>query len=409
MNIQSILKEEIKQISLSDSEIKNLNSLASEILSKLKKVGIKAQIGGSLAKGTILRKDVQDIDIFAIFEKEEDTKKLESLLRKADLNFQTIHGSRDYFHILKENIIFEIIPVVKFKDPEKAENVTDFSLLHVDYVKRKIAKNKKLADEIKLAKVFCFYHDCYGAESYIQGFSGYALELLVLQFGSFEKFLKAIVKLKKDKLVLDPAKHFKNLKNVMIDLNESKLLSPIVLIDPTYKFRNVTAGLSQETFQKFLKVSSSFLKSPSLKFFEIKKINPEQLEKTAKAKKAALISLQLKTDKQEGDIAATKMKKFFGFIIKELERKQQKILQKEFVYEEGQSSQGFLIIKENEEIEVKGPPKSNKEAIKRFKLVHKKITFKKDIAFAKQKTSLKEIFNHLKRFEYEMAVRFTIL
>lgn len=413
MDIKGVLKEELKRVSLNKEEILELNKLAEEILLKLRKIGVRAFIGGSLAKNTLIRKNIQDIDIFVVFENEKETGKLEGVLKKAGLEAKVVHGSRDYLHIQKGNIIFELIPVVKFKTPEEAENVTDFSLLHVDYVKKKINKKPKIAEEIKLAKVFCYAQNCYGAESYIKGFSGYALELLVINFGSFAGFLKNIIKLagkdKKEKIVIDSEKQFKNKQMILSEINESKLSSPIVLIDPTYKYRNVCAGLSDETFGVFIEAAKIFLKRPSLDFFEFKKFDEKRSEKIASVKKAKLIKIKLETSKQEGDIAATKMKKFFEFMINEFEKKEQKVIDKEFVYDNGQEAKGYLILKENNEILVRGPKKEMKEAVKSFKLVHKKVAEKAGFVWAKKKISLEEIFAYLHRFEDEMAVRFKLL
>lgn len=411
MDIKKVLKEEVANISLSPEEIQVLKRKAEEIILILKKHKINASIGGSLAKNTLIKKQIQDIDIFAVFKNQQDTQKLEETIKKAGLIAKKVHGSRDYFHIQDQDSIFEIIPVVRFKDPAKAENVTDFSLLHVNYVAKKTKNHPKLTDEIKLAKVFCYSQNCYGAESYIKGFSGYALELLVINYGSFLNFLKNIVKLSKSKskIMIDQEKKFKIKEQILTELNESKLQSPLVLIDPTYKFRNVTAGLSQETFNSFLLAASQFLKKPSSEFFKLKHVNPQELKNLAKNKKARFFHLCLKTSKQEGDIAATKMKKFFEFMIHELEHKKQQIIAKDFVYNKGQESEAYLVIKENKEIEIKGPPKNNEQALKNFKLVHKNLFFKKGFAFAKAKISLDDIFAKIKQYQEEMATNFEIL
>jgi len=55
-----------------------------------------------------------------------------------------IHGSRDYYQLIVHGIIFEIIPVLKVKKPEHAKNITDLSYFHVNYINKKIRKNKKL-------------------------------------------------------------------------------------------------------------------------------------------------------------------------------------------------------------------------------------------------------------------------
>jgi tRNA nucleotidyltransferase (CCA-adding enzyme) len=129
--------------------------------------------------------------------------------------------------------------------------------LHVKIFNKKI-KSKKILEEIKLAKAFCSANGTYGAESYINGFSGYALELLVYYYGSFEKFLKEAVKDRKDKLIIDIEKKYKNSKEILLQLNGSKLLSPIIVIDPTCKERNVLAALSYETYDKFKICAKNF-------------------------------------------------------------------------------------------------------------------------------------------------------
>ena len=96
-----------------------------------------------------------------------------------------------------------------------------------------------------------------------------------------------------------------------MDINSSKLQSPIILIDPTYKQRNVLAGLSDETFDRFKKVCKKFLKKPSMKSFEIEKTDLEKIKKDARNKKFEFIMLEGRTKKQEGDIAAKKLLKFY--------------------------------------------------------------------------------------------------
>jgi tRNA CCA-adding enzyme len=414
MKISSVKKQVLEKFTLSKKYESILDKKANEILKKLKSASpkdVKIGIGGSLAKKTLVEKPVQDIDIFVAFK--DDTKDLEKIIKKAKLKARKIHGSRDYFKIEetlgKKPIIYEIIPVKQITKPEEVENVTDFSLKHVNYVKSNINKNKKLADEIKIAKTFCHANNCYGAESYIKGFSGYALEILVIYFKTFENFLKQIQK----ENIIDPEKQFKNKKQILTELNESKLISPIILVDPVYKYRNVCAGLSKETFEKqFLPKARQFLKNPSLNLFEEKSFNQKQFEKKANGKDKKFIEIKLETEKQEGDIAATKMKKFFDFIIQTLEEKQQKVTSKHFEYlhenqdtkTNGKTAKAYLIIKTKPEIERKGPPLNLEFAVKKFKQANKKTYKKQGHLYTKNKIDLKEIFNKIKEFEQDMDV-----
>jgi len=399
MKTPQILKQVLQEISLSKEEIEELKILAKDFTKKIS----NSKVGGSLAKNTLIKKPIQDIDIFVEFNSEEKTKQLEKILKKAKFKTKKIHGSRDYFQIKKQNTILEIVPVVKTKSMKDVENVTDFSVKHVNYIKKQINKNKKLADEIKLAKVFCYANNFYGAESYIKGFSGYALELLVCYFNGFINFLKQIQK----KKIIDPKKHFKNEREILQEVNQSKLQSPVILIDPIYKYRNACAGLSNETFEKFLQTTKKFLQKPGKNFFEKKEFSVEKTKKQAKKSKAVFLEIKLETEKQEGDIAGTKMKKFFLFLIKELERKQQKILNSQFIYSgEGQEAKAYLTIKPEKQIQIKGPPLSNKDALKKFKKVRKKIIKKSGFAWANEKINIKQILNKSKKTAYEMGLSF---
>src|SRR3990167_7967472 len=53
------------------------------------------------------------------------------------------------------------------KHAKEAKNMTDVSLLHVGWVKKRL--NKKLADQVRLAKKFFRAQKVYGAETFIRG------------------------------------------------------------------------------------------------------------------------------------------------------------------------------------------------------------------------------------------------
>ncbi|MEA3329990.1 MAG: nucleotidyltransferase domain-containing protein, partial [Nanoarchaeota archaeon] len=159
MNIKNVLKTELENISLSHKEILSLQKIAKEFIKQLASKKIKAYVGGSLAKGTLIKKyGKQDIDIFVVFDSSKNISKFEKILKKIKLSGQLkkVHGSRNYFQVENDLVLLEIIPVVKNKNPELAENVTDISLSHVKYIKDIVKKNPKISDEIKLAKAFCW-------------------------------------------------------------------------------------------------------------------------------------------------------------------------------------------------------------------------------------------------------------
>ncbi|MBI2452524.1 nucleotidyltransferase domain-containing protein [Candidatus Pacearchaeota archaeon] len=349
-------------------ETNNFIYLLEKEISK-KKIDADVFIGGSFAKGTLLKSDNYDIDLFVRFDwKYVDltnilSEIMQNFAKKNKLKIEKVHGSRDYFRIsINKKAIFEVIPVVRIKKPREARNVTDLSYFHVNYVKKHLQGNFK--KEFLLAKQFCKATGVYGAESYINGFSGYSLECLIIYFKSFEKMLKELIKIEKQ-IVIDPAKHYKK-NEVFLELNESKLHSPLILIDPTWKERNVLAALNSETFKKFQESARALLKNPSEKLFQIKKFDENSFKGIAIKNNSEFLHLILKTNRQEGDIAGTKMKKFSSFLARELS-KYFEILASEFVYNFGKKSDFYFVLKPKQEVIRIGPPITNALAVKNFK------------------------------------------
>ena len=376
---------------------------------KSRKIGADVFVGGSIAKKTLVKKGVYDIDVFVRFDKKYEDDKISSLLGKVLAGFgglKKVHGSRDYYQLKVEDILIEVVPVLKISKPLQAVNVTDLSYFHVNYILKKLRANKKLGDEIVLAKAFAHAQGVYGAESYIHGFSGYGLELMTAHYGSFLKMIKEISKseVSKDKkIVIDDAGFYKNKNEILIELNESKLQSPIVLIDPTFKERNATSSLSYETFNKFKTACYNFLKSPSLEFFNKKDI-AEDFERFD----TKIVSV--KTDRQAGDIAGTKSKKFFDFFVYKL-RKEFEIKKSGFDYDYVLNSAKFYFVVEpkKEEI-VKGPPVVAVNNLTKFKKAHPKAFIKKGYAYVRIKHLLsfeewfKEFVKKEKKIIREMSV-----
>ncbi|MBI2044108.1 hypothetical protein HYT24_01970 [Candidatus Pacearchaeota archaeon] len=393
MNVDSILKEVVEEFKPGESEIKEIDEKLKAFLSKvkeeIKKSKIKAEVfvGGSYPKRTMMKSKEYDVDIFIRFTKKEG-QNLSDLTEKLLKNFKKtrIHGSRDYFKIrISTRIVFEVVPVLKVRNPKEAENITDLSYFHVNYIRKKL-KTEKILNEVVIAKAFCHANNCYGAESYIKGFSGYGIELLIQYYGTFLKFLKETSKAK-EKIIIDVEKHYKNRQEVMMNVNSAKLNSPIILIDPTFKQRNALAALSEKTFEEFQKAAKEFLKKPNKRFFETKKINWEEIKKNATRKRLEFIILDVKTNRQEGDIAGTKLLKFYEYITKEIS-KYFIVKNRGFEYNDGKTAKYFFVVERKKELMFNGPKLNDIENIKKFKKKHKNAVIKNGRLYAKEKNQL---------------------
>ncbi|MEM4245545.1 MAG: hypothetical protein QXR60_05075 [Candidatus Nanoarchaeia archaeon] len=186
------------------------------------------------------------------------------------------------------------------KKASEAFNITDISPLHTEWVR----KHSKLADDIRLAKAFCRAQSCYGAESYIRGFSGYVLEILVINYGSFEKFIRAAANWKSREYI-DFAKHG-------VELNRAKMQSPLILIDPVQPDRNAAAALSREQYDKLIAAARKFFMHPSEDFFVKKEFTVDDLREKAKGKTLILFDVVPLTGKE--DVVGAKLLKAFNYL-----------------------------------------------------------------------------------------------
>ncbi|PIN77514.1 hypothetical protein COV15_01850 [Candidatus Woesearchaeota archaeon CG10_big_fil_rev_8_21_14_0_10_34_12] len=405
--IKDILKKQLAiikpDLSGIESETKLIISCVEKEIRKQKQK-IRAFIGGSLAKKTLIKKEYYDVDIFLIFDKELENMSdtAEKILKKC-FSIERIHGSRDYFVLKSGKIYFEFIPILKIKNPRYAKNITDLSPSHVFYVTKKINKNPKIAEEIMLAKSFAHACSTYGAESYIGGFSGYALECLIIYYKSFLKFIKEVSKYK-TRIILDPEKHYKNKGEILVNINESKLASPIILVDPVFKERNVLASLNLETLETFSRHCKKFLKNPSISMFTRQKVDLEKIKKQAKSKKAELLIFQTKTKTLKYDVAGAKLKKFFNFLKFNIE-KQFNLLESYFDFNEDKfSARNIFVIRQKTKNIVKGPPEYKKENVKKFKKVHKNTFVKNSIVYAREKPiTLKDFLKESKDYNKKIA------
>lgn len=399
-----VLNEVLKDITIPKENLdlmkEKLKEFEEKINLRLKKLKIDAElfVGGSFAKNTLIKKKNYDVDLFLRFDKkysEKDLFKLSKSVLKKLKGVSIVHGSRDYFRIkVNDSFYLEVIPVIKIKNPEESKNITDLSFSHVKYLNSKI-KSQKILDEIKLAKAFCAANEVYGAESYVQGFSGYSLELLVYYYKSFEKFLKELVRNRKDKLIIDIEKKYKNSKEIMFELNGSKLLSPVILIDPTYKERNALAALSNETYENFKKAGKVFLKNPKKEFFVEKKINLDELKEKSIKEGKEFIYLKFKTKKQEGDIAGTKLLKFYRHLLSELSRFYV-VENSGFKYFDKQEGKCYFVLSKNEEIIYSGPFINDDKNVEIFKKHHVSTFIENGKIYAREKIdfTIKEFFKN---------------
>lgn len=392
--VKRSIKPDSKVIVETDKTVSKLNLTLKDL-----KINAKCVKGGSIAKDTFLKND-HDVDLFVRFALTYRGKNisdiLEESLRKSfpKIIINKIHGSRDYFQFKIKNLDYEVIPVLSIhaSNYQNAENITDLSPEHVSWVEKYTKINPQLNGEIRLAKQFLKSAKVYGAESYINGFSGHIVDILIIHYGSFLSMIKKFSDIKevtiKNPIIID---HENNMKNPIKELNPSKL-SPLIIIDPIQKDRNAAAALNEEKLSMFSIACKQFLQAPSKEFFEIKKfdldaeieISVKELKRSFEKLKIILIDLEPHLNSK--DIMGTKILKVYEDLKNQLSLSEFNALKDGWDFNFEKKSAVIYFIFENkrlsEAVEQTGPPLSSRIDVENFRKKHEKTFIKGNRLFS---------------------------
>jgi tRNA nucleotidyltransferase (CCA-adding enzyme) len=314
-----------------------------KILKSARNLDIKCDvfIGGSYGKGTFL-KNASDVDFFIRFDLSYDddllSEYLQSILNDCGLDYKKQKGSRDYFSGVysprKYKIKFEIIPVFKIKTIDEAKNSTDLSCKHVKFVLDNISSNLDLVKEIRITKQFFKSKRLYGAESYINGFSGHVIDILVIYYKSFTNLISS-AKSWDHSTIIDINNIYSGKEDLESSIGYDKL-SNLIVIDPIVNNRNASRALSEENYNRFL-FEVNTIEEFKFEDFVIEKVdfdmvleNSKQFAKENNLERVSYrISFDIKNESE--DIVGSKLKKIYGKIIRYFESFDFKVFHSEFL------------------------------------------------------------------------------
>ena len=298
--------------------------LVSEAAEKQKST-VSVHFGGSYAKETWTPEKI-DIDIFVKFKKTTSEKDFETISKK--IGFDSLKKFKPYVRYSEHPFVeAEIngvgVNVVPCYDIKKGEwkSAADRSTFHTEFMSANLTGLMK--DDIRILKCFLKINGMYGAEIAKQGFSGYVCESLVYYLGSFESVLKKMAKLQ---------------NNEMIGESPRKFESPLVIIDPIDRNRNLGAAISIDNVAKLVLIARNFLKKNSISYFKekIKMKVPKELAKNA-------LVINFKYKKRSDDIIYGQIKRASSSIESQLNKEGFNVLRNDVVtYDENKASLLFL-------------------------------------------------------------------
>jgi tRNA nucleotidyltransferase (CCA-adding enzyme) len=250
-NLRHALQSAVVALKPSPQEEKELNALTSSLLSKTRDAAKRYSqvhdviLGGSFAKGTWLPKDV-DIDIFVRISADADEKDFERI--GLEIGARATEGyprgkkfaQHPYTEALVDGVKVNIVPCY-FVEPMQWKSAADRSPFHVMLVERLPESQKQ---QVRMLKRFMKTVGVYGAEIESQGFSGYAAEVLVIQYNDFEGVLRYFA-----------------------DFKPASEETYFHLVDPIDSERDLARAISREKVARMVLASRSFLRKPASAYF----------------------------------------------------------------------------------------------------------------------------------------------
>ena len=262
---------------------------------------------GSVAKGTALRNN-NEIDVFLLFPRSYSVQKMAkegmAYAKKAmyGLPTEVSYAQHPYLKARIDGVKVDIVPAFKMERGQELGSAVDRSQLHTPWANARL--DAKMRDDVRLLKQFTKSLGVYGAQSRVEGFSGYLCELLVIHYGSFAKVLEAASAWRGP--VLDPGKHH--------DVEKAREMFPeaaMVVIDPVDPARNVAAVVSHTSVSRFVLGAREFLKKPSRQaFFREKEVHSaSRLRAMIKARGTTTVALFMPSPELVEDILWPQLRK----------------------------------------------------------------------------------------------------
>jgi len=326
MNLKTVLKE----IKPSREEEKEMDNFVNKILKTSRKISkmINPMVCGSIAKDTWLSKRYE-LDLFLLFNPSFSKKQLEKkgldiakeIVKSLKGKYQIAFAEHPYLRGWIGKFQVDIVPCYSIKNPEKIKSAVDRTPHHVKFVKR----NLKNPDDVRLLKQFCIANNCYGADVKTLGLSGYLCELLIIKYGSFEKLVKDASKWRAGKIIT-----FGKIDKISIS---KKFKTPLIVIDPVDKNRNVSAAVSVENFYKFVRYCKDFDRNSKKEFFFPIKTKPYSVDETRKEiqkRGTRWYIIKFKKPKVLEDVLYPQLRRCLRSIEKELEKNGFKVMNRYF-------------------------------------------------------------------------------
>ncbi len=318
------LRPVLRRIKPSAGEEADMKRFGETLLSVSRISGAKPMLCGSVEKGTWLA-EKNEIDLFLLFDPSIPKKQLESdglsmakkIIKAVGGTYVIAYAEHPYLRGSVGKRDVDIVPCYDIKDANKIISAVDRTPHHVKFVKA----NLKNPDDVRLLKQFCRSNGCYGADLKTLGFSGYICELLIIKYESFSNLVAEASKWR--------AGHA-----ISFGAETKGFRSPLVVVDPVDRSRNVGAAISAESFYKFVRACREFAKKPSIGMFfkkGAKPCSPSEISRTIRSRGTCWHVIRFRKPEVLDDILYPQLRKCLNSIEKILSQSGFRVLRSGFL------------------------------------------------------------------------------
>lgn len=313
------VRERIRPTSEERALLHKVHATLAQRLHKVVPHDVEIGLMGSAAKGTALRGN-RELDIFILMPRawhlEDMQKKGLDWAKRAmkGLKTELNYAQHPYLKVYISGIKADLVPSYKLSNLERLGSAVDRSQLHTKWVNARL--DERLRDDIRLLKQFFKCLGVYGAQTRVEGFSGYLCELLVINYGGFVPTLRAMAGWKMPHAI-DTQKHHAEGHAIKTFPN-----TPLVVIDPVDAQRNVAAVVSRTSMARTVLAAREFVEKPSPAFFfrEKEVHSAVKLRKIISSRKTHTLLLSFPAPKQVEDVLWPQLRKSAQSLTAVLER-----------------------------------------------------------------------------------------
>lgn len=396
MNWKRLREKILEQNYPSEKEIKEAEELYSKISNYIKEeFGVETRFCGSTARKTFMKGE-KDIDIFLLFDKELDNKKLEEkgleigeeVFKNFDAEFRKEYAEHPYTKGKIEGTEIEIVPCYKTQKGEIKSSV-DRTPHHTKWCKENLTKKQR--EDTVILKTYLSANNLYGSSLKIRGFSGYLCEILINHYGSFKQLIEKSQNWSQ-KEIIDTENHYE--KKIPENLQNKFKNENLVVIDPIDEERNVASVLSEENYAKFIYSSVKLEKDLGIDQFKQEKHNCTNTQiQTEIEQRGTITVIKIPSINKVNDILYPQMRKTVRRLAQIINRHDFEIYNKGFHVGENSIRIYFETNNNLPEIkEIKGPaPFHGKEHIIQFTEKYENVWVEQDRLKAKTKREKTEI------------------